>query len=277
MQSRWASIFGVGAVLFILISPSRTLAQAQVRGLLTVGLGDIAAIKEKAETGDASAQVSLADSLISNFHSSDALAWYRKAALQGNKEGAYQVGRILLHGSPGIPKEQIVNPNPIEGIEWTFRAATNLHPNACREMSQALQQGLGVSTDLVTAYAWLQLHVQIASPDIVGKVELNQLALKMDSEAIRRAQEMTEDFKRGHWSAPVIRTSLDTNQDLRLASVTWGKTPLAIIGGKTLAKGESAEVKTKTASYTIRCLSIQKDSVLIAVEGESAPRLLHLK
>jgi TPR repeat protein len=276
MQSRWVVII-LGS-LFALTSSSRSVhAQAQLRGMLTTGMGDIAAIKQKAEAGDAKAQVSLADSLIANFHAVDALTWYRKAAEQGNSEGACQVGRILLFGAPGIPKEQAIKPNPPEGIQWTFRAATNLHPHACWDMSKALQRGLGVSTNLVEAYAWLELFSKSSSGWSVGKVELNQLALKLDSPSIRRGQELADQFRHGNFSPPVTRTIPDGDQALRLSSISWGKTPLAIISGKTLAEGESANLKTKTGTQSIKCLKIEMDSVLVSLEGESAPRWLRLR
>jgi TPR repeat protein len=205
------------------------------------------------------------------------LPWYRKAAEQGNSEGAYQVGRILLFGAPGIPKEQAIKPNPPEGIEWTFRAATNFHPHACWDMSKALQRGLGVSTNLVEAYAWLELFAKNGAGSIVGKVELNQLALKLDSPSIRRGQELADQFRHGNFSLPVTRTIQDGDQALRLSSISWGKTPLAIMGGKTLAEGESANIKTKTGTQSIKCLKIEKDSAHVSVEGESTPRRLRLK
>jgi len=57
-----------------------------------------------------------------------------------------------------------------------------------------------------------------------------------------------------------------------------GKTSLAIISGKTLAEGESGNVIIKgQGSVAIKCLKIEKDSVTISVEGESAPRKIAVK
>jgi hypothetical protein len=66
---------------------------------------------------------------------------------------------------------------------------------------------------------------------------------------------------------------------------------LAVINGKSLSEGESASVSVKPGTLTIKCLKIeknsvlitvegedtQKNSVLITVEGEDTPRLLHLR
>jgi len=60
------------------------VAQDGLRGSFIMGMGDVTAIKQKAEAGDAAAQVALGDVLASRFHASEGLEWYRKAAAQGN-------------------------------------------------------------------------------------------------------------------------------------------------------------------------------------------------
>ena len=143
--------------LAVILVVTVALAQSPLDGTLTMGLGDIASIKRKAEAGDAAAQVSLGDALASSFHASEALDWYRKAAAQGNVQGQYHVGDMLLFGAAGIPQSLAVQPNQTEAIRWTFMAATNFHAHACWNMGKALRQGLGVRTNLVAAYAWLSL------------------------------------------------------------------------------------------------------------------------
>ena len=51
-------------------------------------------------------------------------------------------------GAVGIPSSQSVKANPTEGIRWTFEAATNRDAKAFLNMSKALQNGIGVSTNL---------------------------------------------------------------------------------------------------------------------------------
>jgi hypothetical protein len=252
-------------------------AQDPLRGVLTMGFGDVAAIKQKAEAGDANAQVALADTLAQKFRSAEALQWYRKAAHQGNVQAAYQVGRLLLFGATGIPKDQIVQPIPTEGIRWTFQAATNLHANACWNMSKALQRGLGVSTNLIEAYAWLQLFAESTEGSIVGRVELNTMALRLDSPAIQQAQRLAAQFKTGNWQCPVTRAIPEGATSLKLNGIAGGKNRLAVINGKALAEGESGIIPAKPVPLAVKCLKIDKDAVLIAVDGEDAPRVLHLK
>jgi len=51
----------------------------------------------------------------------------------------------------------------------------------------------------------------------------------------------------------------------------------AVINGKTLSEGESASVPFKSGTLAIKCLKIEKDSVLISLDGEDAPRLLRVR
>ncbi len=57
-----------------------------------------------------------------------------------------------------------------------------------------------------------------------------------------------------------------------LGGITFGtKRSMAVINGKTLSEGESAAVSVKPGTLTIKCLKIERDSVLITIDGEAAP------
>jgi hypothetical protein len=265
-------------VLAAILIATVVTAQDILRDTLTMGMGDVAVIKQKAEAGDAAAQVALGGALASKFHASEALDWYRKAAAQGNVEGEYHVGDMLLFGAPGIPQTLTVRPHHTEGIRWTFMAATNFHAYACWNMAKALRQGLGTSTNLVAAYAWLSLFANTPPGSIVGRVQMNELALQLDAVALQQAQNLAAQFKAGNWQAPLTRTLPEGDPRLKLGGITFGgRTPLTIINGKTLSEGESATVSLKPGTLTIKCLKIEKDSVLISVEGEDTPRILRLR
>lgn len=248
-----------------------------LQNAITMGFGDVAEIKKKAEAGDPAAQVKLGDSLASSFHATEALQWYQKAAAQGNVEGKFHVGQMLLFGAPGIPANLTVKPNQTEGIRWTFMAATNYHPYACWNMGKALSQGLGTSTDPVAAYAWLKLFSETTPGSIVGKVQMNELALKLDTASLQQAQDLAARFKAGQWQAPVIRSIPEGDARLKLNGITFGgKTPLAVINGKTLSEGETAKIVIKPATLNVKCLKIEKEAVTVAIEGEDTPRRLSL-
>lgn len=265
-------------VLTAILIATVVTAQDILRDTLTMGMGDVAVIKQKAEAGDAAAQVALGGALASKFHASEALDWYRKAAVQGNVEGEYHVGEMLLFGAFGIPQTLGVRPNYPEGIRWTFMAATNFHANACLNMAKALRQGLGVSTNLVAAYAWLSLFATTPPGTFSGRYQMNELALQLETSAIQQAQNLAAQFKAGNWQVPVIQSTPEGASRLKLGGITFGgRTPLTVINGKTLSEGESATVSLKPGTLTIKCLKIEKDSVLISVEGEGTPRILHLR
>jgi len=251
-------------------------AQNPLNEVLKAGYGDVAATKQKAEAGDPQAQLSLADTLAFNSKSADALTWYRKAADQGSIEAKSRIGEMLLFGHAGIPSNQSVPQNPTEGIRWTFDAATNRNAKACLNMSKALENGLGVSPNLVEAYAWLQLYSD--SDPTLGRVWLNQLALKLDVQSIQKAQTMAAEFKSGHWPIISPRKIPEGDPRLKLEGIMLGgKVALATVNGKTLAEGESADISLKKVSLKMKCVQIKQDSVLILIDGEDQPRWLHLK
>jgi hypothetical protein len=157
-------------------------------------------------------------------------------------------------------------------------AAMNLYPQACRNMARALSEGYGIRTNLVEACAWLKLFSGTIPGSIVGRVELNELAVKMDTDALGRAEALAAEFRAGKWHPPVARAIPEGDPRLKLGGITFGgKRSLALINGKTLGEGESASVSIKPGTLTIKCLKIEKESVLISVEGEDSPRLLHLR
>jgi len=262
----------------ILAVVAATLASAQdpLSGALKMGLTDVAATKQKAEAGDPQAQLSLGDTLASNFKSADALVWYRKSAEQDLVEAKSRAGEMLLFGRSGIPAGQSVAQEPLEGIRWTFEAATNFNAKACLNMSKAYQNGIGVTASLVKAYAWLELYSE--KDAIMGRAWLNELALKLDSQSIEEAQAMAAEFRSGHWPLISAHKIVEGDPRLKLGGIMFGgKVPLASINGRTLAEGETADLSLGKIHLKIKCIQIQKDSVLILIEGENESRRLSMK
>jgi hypothetical protein len=287
--------------LALIIAPL-AVAQDQLTKLFTLGAGNVAEIKQAAENGDIKAQVRLAGLLAAAFRSAEALEWYRKAASKGSLEAAYHVGHMLLFGAMGINPKQGVEPEPTEGIAWIFITATHGYIAAYHDMSKAYQQGLGVSADPILAYAWLQLCTDssISPLAIAGRVELNQMALNLDTRSIQRAQVLAANFKAGNWQKPVIvrppqeptvikENSIPTANTspaakppkvlapLKLSAIatsSGGNASCAVINGKILAQGESANIPTQSGTLTVKCLKIEPRSIQVMVEGEDGPRTL---
>jgi hypothetical protein len=253
------------ASLFQLISIGLLAQNAELRGTLNQGFGDLGTIKIQADQGNAAAQIKLADAYLSNFKSSDALKWYEAAAKQNSVEGEYQLGALLLFGRVGIPKEQQVQAKPIEGLKWTYMAAISSHKEAWRNMAKALQSGIGCSTNLVEAYAWLSLLADTG--DIVGRVEMNNLALKLSNEEILRGKSMTQEMKAGHWPQLSSRLPIDDSA-FKIGSIVIGKKSLVIINNHTLSEGDQFRVSGKQGAFNVTCVKIETNSVQVQMKAK---------
>jgi hypothetical protein len=262
-------------LLAAFLSPLAAPAQNSINGMLIMGSNDIAAIKRRAEAGDASAQMALADALTSSFRYREALDWYRKAALQGHTEARYHLGEALLRGRSSIVQGQSVKQNVPDGIRWIYMAATNGYPQAAFSMARVLSEPGWGGTNLIAAYAWYKFA---SSKSGGGRVEMNNLALKMDTASLTQAEALAARFQAGEWRTVSSQTLPQGDPRLKLSGITFGgQKPLAVISGKTLSEGESTTLPLKSGAVVIKCLKIEKDSVLVALQGEDTPRRLSLR
>jgi TPR repeat protein len=272
---RTAALTGFALISAMLVSAAGP-AQTGWRRLLPTVAGDLAITKERAERGDAKAQVELADNLAANLLAAQAVEWYRKAAEQGNVEAKYRLGEILINGSGIRPSpDQRVAPNPTEGVRWTFEAATNFHAGACRNMSYVLEYGVGLDRNLVESYAWLEVFARSNLSD--AHAAMDRLALRMDLAEIRESHALAGRFFSREWPHHVTRKFSEADLALKLNGFTIGPVSLAIINGQTLEKGDSVVMPVKDGTARVTCVSISEDSVLVAVEGEEEPRVLRLR
>jgi hypothetical protein len=242
----------------------------------TVSLpNDILTLKRWADGGDFQAQIALANKLSAAQRPADALMWYRKASATGAAEADYQIGRMLLYGAVNdAAADQKVLPKPVEGVRWAFRAATNYHADACRDLSGAFQRGLGVEKNLVEAYAWMHLFAD-ANP-AVGRAGLDGLTLLMTTSDVDAGRRLAKQFQSRQWPKwPKLTMAAAPQIPLRLNGVTaGGNAPLAVVNRCTLAQGESAAIPLNGRMIAVKCVEVRHDSVLIEVEGESEPRWL---
>ncbi len=243
-------------------------------------LESMAILKQKAADGNIPAQISLANILVANQYPAEALGWYRKAAAKKNSEAIYHIGHLLLFGLDVGSKSQNVRPDPVAGIRWTYTAATNSYLPAYKDMSKALEKGLGVKANFIEAYAWMRVYAE--RDPTVGRQELSRLALQMKLPDIKEAQAMARRFKNREWPALVINETPRPPFSLKLNGINIGQNiSLAIINGKTLAEGETANFSVKMGgketSLNITCVKIDENSVEIEVQGEDEPRMLNLK
>lgn len=240
---------------------------------------DLVSIRQLADQGNIQARLELGRRFLANNHHADALGWYRKTAEQDCPDGIFQVGSLLLFGARSSHPGQKVEANPAEGIKWTYHAATNSYVEAYRNMSLALQHGLGVRTNLAEAYAWMQLY---ADRDPNGRGALEMLGLKLETAVLVEGRRMGGEFKHGYWPKLKLAGSMvvavavaKAPVALKLTGLTSGKIPLAVINQRTFGPGDSAKVPLAGGgTATVTCREIREDAVLVEVDSEEEPRWL---
>jgi hypothetical protein len=204
----------------------------------------------------------------------DALQCYRKAAREG-PEGAMQVGQLLLFGKESTELGQSVPPDTSEGIQWTFWAATNRNAQACRNLANAFELGIGVKTNLVYAYVWQRVAKEA---DQTSSMEsLDRLASQLDAQEISAAQELAKHYYGGAWPVCPVRKVVRGDARLTLNGTTaGGRAPLAVINNRSIAEGETGEIITPKGPLAVTCVEVSASSVLIEVAGENEAHLLEL-
>jgi TPR repeat protein len=91
-------------------------------------------LRKAADAGNAQAQAMLAEIFAQSDSGAEAVAYYRKAALQGNAAGEFGLGAMLA-GGEGAPKDVA------EGRKWITRAAEQGHKQAINELALAYMNG----------------------------------------------------------------------------------------------------------------------------------------
>ena len=246
-------------------------AQSRTRASAQFGqLGEVPALKRKAEAGDQAAQLALGQTLASRSRPADALLWYRKAAAQGSAPAASLAGELLLFGKAANDDAQRVAARPEEGLALTYYAATNRNAEAWHTMAIALQRGVTGRTNNVEAYAWLRLYAE--KNPAARKRELDTLALVLSVEDLDRANTIAQAARLGKWPAYQINREYKTDPRLKLSGVSiGGRFPLAIINRKTLAVGESMSIVLQGVTLNITCLEIKANSVLVTIDRADEP------
>jgi hypothetical protein len=202
----------------------------------------------------------------------EGLVWFRQAAAAGSLEGIYRVGLLLLQGARSETPGQAVTPDVPEGVRWIFRAATNRHPAACRQMATLYFTGQGVKTNLVHAYAWLRLSATL-SPE--AATELDALATKLDPAQLLEAQTLAAQFHRGEWPPPPCKPVITGDARFTINGVTLAQSrPTVVINHRTFVEGETGDVSVRGGQLVLTCVEIRPDGVLVEIAGENEARLL---
>jgi prepilin-type N-terminal cleavage/methylation domain-containing protein len=129
------------------------------------------------------------------------------------------------------------------------RAKQKAHQAVClsnqRQISLRYQLGIAVKPDLAIAYAWL---LCCSEKTVMGRVNVNQYALKTDTPTLERGQKIANGFKQGRWITPVLR-SLPETALIKLNGITQGSArTVASINGKVFVEAQSAPIPIKGAA-----------------------------
>ena len=114
----------------------------------------VAWYRRAAEQGDATAQSNLgamyAEGLGVPQDAAEAVAWYRRAAEQGDARAQYNLGGMCREGR-GVPQDAA------GAVAWYRRAAEQGHTRAQYNLGVMYAEGLGVPPDAVEAHMWLTI------------------------------------------------------------------------------------------------------------------------
>jgi TPR repeat protein len=267
-------IFKVAVLAVLVAAGSLAQAQRAIPKRAASAPTDVATLKQKAEAGDVAAKLALGIKLRANDRSKDALAEFKEIGRKGNAEACYQAGDILLYGTRESGA-QSVTARPAEGIRWTYRAATNFHAQACRNMARARATGLGIKTNVAEAYAWMQLYAERCPKP--GRSELDALALSIDTATIKQGQSLAKQFKAKKWPRVAVENVTRTQLALKVSGITHSPNgALVVVNHRSLAVGEATQFTVGNEMVEVRCIEIGDDFARVEVEGEDEPRRLVL-
>ncbi|MBI5017347.1 MAG: sel1 repeat family protein [Deltaproteobacteria bacterium] len=143
---RWARLLALAAAL---AGCGPTAAQLQ-------------ALRQRADAGDADAQVALARSYAAGEgidpNPAEAASLYRKAAITGHPQAQLALGLAYREGI-GVPQDDQ------EALRWVRTAAGSGEPRAQALLGVIYEEGAGVPRDLVAAHAWLNLAAAGLPPE----------------------------------------------------------------------------------------------------------------
>jgi TPR repeat protein len=168
---------------------------AMISTLLAVSsaMGDVTpALLERAEKGEAAAQVELASIYLRGEgvakDSEAAIKWLRKAAEQGHSEAQMMLGGIYVTGK-GVKKDSL------EASKWFMLSAQQGNPAAQCQAARMHMTGAGVPKDDVEAYKWA--NVAAGQGDSAAKKIRVFLERRMTRVQISDGQGRTRDFLEG--------------------------------------------------------------------------------
>jgi len=118
------------------------------------------AVLAKADAGDAAAEVQAGDSCSADRDYKQAVAWYTKAANQGNVTAELDLASLYRDGRGKLFARDVD-----QAAAWYRKAAEQGDPSAQGALGMLYTLGQGVPRSDVEAYYWLDLAAAVKSPN----------------------------------------------------------------------------------------------------------------
>ena len=155
----------------------------------------VAWYRKAAEQGDANAQYNLGvfyeKGLGVTKDLTQAVAWYRKAAEQGNALAQNNLGTMHRDGSGGLLQDHEA------AAKWYALAARQGNAWAQRNLYSMHRDAQVPQADLVQALAWINLAASQAQPHPDAAQERQELSAKLSPAQVAEAQRLAREWKVG--------------------------------------------------------------------------------
>jgi TPR repeat protein len=113
----------------------------------------------------------------------EAVAWYHKAAEQGQAAGQAYLGYMYQRGK-GVPQSDT------EAVAWYRKAAEQGHGAGQRSLGWMYAKGRGISQDAVKAYMWESLA--LLNGEAKAGALLDEIAKQLTQSQISQAQGLAQ-------------------------------------------------------------------------------------
>ncbi len=116
-------------------------------------------LRTLAEGNTPLARRALGEAMLGNRESAaEAQVWLGLAAQAGDAHAAFLLGKALMDGAPGIPRD------PARGAMWLGSAAEAGHAGAAFHLGIAHRNGYGVGRDAIKAARWFRVAAEQGIP-----------------------------------------------------------------------------------------------------------------
>ncbi len=191
---------------------------------------DIAALRQRAEAGDAAAQYELGYKYRNGWNApkdhAQAVAWFRKSADQGFAVAQERLGYCYLEGL-GVPVDYA------QAIAWFEKSANQGRGQSAIQLGEMYESGQGIPQDFAKALAWYRK----ASPSAYSKkasLHISALLQKAPQLAASNEQRSAQGQEQVQQQAVTSNISLAQDSTAKKADDTEASAPVEVSMGDTL-------------------------------------------